>query len=239
MDVFLPAPLLSQLVEDWEDYPDEQLVQVVGEAIEGAYSYFMWLMAVREHQCRLVVVQYRQQTPDGSGEEMYPHHQIGELYTLSGIHPEMAVAGAADLVEQSEDGITFALPLHDEVEAQIKAVADQFDLSEEDADVLVVAMLILQAEHDMYLEELDDQVFYLASRGLELQSDALLASDFGDWAIRLIGVIDEPGTTAMTEIYAEQPDEIKQPVPLFCQYVMDEGEEELDSSPAPSGKHLN
>ncbi len=236
MNIFIPSAMLTHFVENWEDLEDETLLQIVGERIESAYFYFMWLMAVRQTGCRLVIVQYA----DQSLKEVYPHHQIGDLFILSCMHPERAIAEAMDLETEGDDGIGFVLPFSPEIEGHIYDIAKQFDLeTEEDTEILMTAMLMIQAAHETYLEELDENMFYVATRGTEEGIDALLADEHGDWAVKMMGIIDENGTSAMNKIYAEKPKDAKKDVPVFFQYDIDEEEAVIEDMPRPTSRTVN
>lgn len=223
MHVFLPHSLLTEFIENYapfedaEDFSDD-LLNNVGELIEDAFLYFMWQMAVREHNCRLVVVQYA----DQNGKEIYPHKQIGDLHSLASMHQEAAIEEALQIFNDNDEGVTIDMPFNKETEHYFKDISAAFDITSEDTDILIGAMLLLQRGHEEYLADLDQDMFYIATRGLEKDIDDLLASEHGDWAAKMMGVIDFEGTTATTEIYAEQADGEKN-VPLFCQYSV-EGE---------------
>jgi hypothetical protein len=188
----------------------------VGEAMEHAYFHLRWLLAVRQHRCRLVVVQLR----DARGHELAPHYQIGDLFTLSGWHPERALMEARELIADSSDGLSFDLPVDAEMLADWQELIDTFELGDETDDgeggplpLLASAMVLLDHAHDNYVDELGDG-FYIATRGLERDLDSLTASDFGRWSGETMQVIDTPATTAMPQIYAVVPPDMTTPVPV-------------------------
>lgn len=221
-EVFLPARVLESCLKGWEEADDDKLSQAVGEAMEHAYWHWRWLMAVRAHRCRLVVVQLR----DARGEELMPHYQIGELFTLSGWHPERALVEAQSLLNESGDGLTFDLPVDGEMLEEWAELAEAFDLDDENAmETLATAMVLLDEAHDGYVEELGDD-FYVATRGLERDIDALVADDFGRWSAETMQVVDRHATVAMAQIFPEVPEGMTTPVPVVYQPDIPEEDEQ-------------
>ncbi len=229
-EIFLPSKVLELCLKNWDEAEDEALSRAVGEAMEHAYFHLRWLMAVRQHRCRLVVVQLR----DARGQELAPHYQIGDLFTLSGWHPERALLEARELIADSGDGLTFDLPVDDEMLADWQELIDMFDLADDDDDaetgpmaLLASAMVLLDQAHDAYVDELGDD-FYVATRGLEKDVDALVATEFGRWSAETMQVMDTPATTAMAQIFAVVPDGMTTPVPVVFQPEGGVGDEDAD-----------
>lgn len=218
-EVFLPAKVLEACLKGWEEAEDDKLSMAVGEAMEHAYWHWKWLMAVRTHKCRLVVVQLR----DARGDELMPHYQIGELFTLSGWHPERALVEAQTLLNEAGDGLTFDLPVDEEMLDEWKELGEAVGLDDDNAlEVLATAMVLLDEAHDAYVEELGEN-FYVATRGLERDLDALLADDFGKWSAETMQVVDRMSTVAMAQIYTEvQPGEGAVPLVYQPEVVEDE-----------------
>lgn len=221
-EVFLPARVLDACLKGWEEAEDEELSRAVGEAMEHAYWHWRWLMAVRAHKCRLVVVQLR----DARGVELMPHYQIGELFTLSQWHPERALIEAQTLLAESGDGLTFDLPVDREMLAEWGELGRAFELDEDSAlEILGSAMVLLDQAHDAYVQELGED-FYVATRGVERDMDALIEDEFGRWSAETMQIIDRPGTAAMVQIFPEVPDEMTMAVPVV--YLPNVEEDEAD-----------
>lgn len=224
-EVFLPARVLDACLKGWEEAEDNALARAVGEAMEHAYWHWRWLMAVRQYRCRLVVVQVR----DARGEEMMPHYQIGELFTLSGWHPERALAEAQTEIAESGDGLSFDLPVDHEMMAEWNSIARSFDLDEESAmEVLGSAMVLLDSAHDAYVEELGEN-FYIASRGIERDLDNLIGDEYGRWSAETMQIVDKTSTLAMAQIFPEVPEGMTTDVPLvYLPDVVEADEDEDD-----------
>lgn len=227
-EVFLPAKVLDACLKGWEEADDALLARAVGEAMEHAYWHWRWLMAVRSKHCRLVVVQVR----DARGEELMPHYQIGELFTLSGWHPERALAEAQTLLAESGDGLSFDLPVDSEMLAEWGEIARRFDLEEDSAlEVLGSAMVLLDQAHDTYVEELGEN-FYIATRGIERDLDNLIGDEYGRWSAETMQIVDKASTVQMAQIFPEVPDGMATPVPLvYLPDVIDEGDDETVENP--------
>lgn len=236
MDIFLPTEILDKLFDNWDEAPEDQFAEAIAETVEHCWFYFQWIMAVREHDCRLVVVQYAEDGADGTaGSEKYPHHQIGELFTLSGMHPEKAMVDAQTMCRDGEDGVTFSMPFSAEIEAQIGHLAAAFDILADEPDQLLVGMLLLEMAHEDYLADMNEGMFYIATRGLENDVDTLLLSEHGDWTAHMMAVLDSSDTVSDTEIYATKDDApSEKKVPLFCQF---QAEDEGDT-PEGSVRHM-
>lgn len=218
-EVFLPARVLEACMAEWEDAEDEELSRAVGEAMEHAYWHWRWVLALRQHKCRLVVVQLR----DVQGAELNPHYQIGELFTLSGWHPERALVEATALLNESGDGLTFDLPVDPAMLAEWQELARQFEIDEDSAlETMACAMVLLDEAHDRYVEELGDG-FYVATRGLEADIDALVADDFGRWSAETMQVVDQVGTAGMAQVFHEVREGMPT-VPVVYQPQVLEGE---------------
>ncbi len=222
-EVFLPARVLEMCLKNWEDAEDAALARAVGEAMEHAYWHWRWIMAVRQKKCRLVVVQVR----DARGEEMMPHYQIGELFTLSGWHPERAVAEAQTELAESGDGLTFDLPVDPEMMAEWGDLARAFDLDADTAlELLGCAMVLLDNAHDAYVDELGDN-FYVATRGMERDLDALIDDEYGRWSAETMQVVDKTATVGMAQIFPEVPEGMTTPVPVvYLPEIIEEAEDE-------------
>lgn len=227
-EVFIPARVLDICLTNWDDADDGVLARAVGEAMEHAYWHWRWLMAVRAKKCRLVVVQVR----DARGEEMMPHYQIGELSTLSGWHPERAIAEAQTELAESGDGLTFDLPVDAEMMAEWGEIARSFDVDEDSAmELLGAAMVLLDHAHDAYVEELGEN-FYIATRGVERDLDALIADEYGRWSAETMQIVDKTSTVGMAQIFPEVPEGMKTAVPVvYLPEIIEEAEddEELDN----------
>ena len=175
-------------------------------------------------------MQYAEEGSDGTkGSEKYPHHQIGELFTLSAMHPEKAMAEEQNMCRDGEDGVTFSMPFSQEIEAQIEHLAAAFDIAVDEPDQLMTGMLLLEMAHEDYLAEMNENMFYIATRGLEPDVDTLLLSEHGDWTAHMMAVLDSDTTVSQTEIYAtvdDAPEENGKPlkVPLFCQFQAEDEE---------------
>ena len=220
-EVFLPAQVLDICLSNWEEAEDEVLAKAVGEAMEHAYWHWRWLMAIRAHKCRLVVVQLR----DARGEDMMPHYQLGDLFTLSQWHPERALAEAQTLLAESGDGLTFDLPVDPEMMEEWGDLAQAFEVDDENAlELLGAAMVLLDHAHDTYVEELGED-FYVATRGLERDLDALISDEFGRWSAETMQIVDTHATLNMAQVYPVPPKD-KKPVPLVYQpEIVDEEEQ--------------
>jgi hypothetical protein len=222
-EVFIPARVLEACMKGWEEADDMVLSRAVGEAMEHAYWHWRWIMAVRQYHCRLVVVQVR----DARGVELMPHYQIGELFTLSGWHPERALVEAQTLLAESGDGLSFDLPVDHEMMAEWNEIARAFDLDEDSAmEVLGCAMVLLDQAHDQYVEELGEN-FYIASRGIERDLDHLIADDYGRWSAETMQIVDKTSTVGMAQVFPEVPEGMKTAVPLV--YLPDVIEEADDN----------
>lgn len=218
----MPAKVLDACLKGWEEADDEALSRAVGEAMEHAYWHWRWLMAVRQHKCRLVVVQLR----DARGMEMMPHYQLGDLFTLSQWHPERALVEAQTLLAESGDGLTFDLPVDPEMLREWGELGEAFDLESDGAlEILGSAMVLLDQAHDDYVEELGED-FYIATRGMERELDALIADEFGRWSAETMQIVDRHATVAMAQVFPEVPEGMTTPVPIVYQPEIIEGEEE-------------
>lgn len=224
-EVFLPARVLDACLKGWEEADDMQLAKAVGEAMEHAYWHWRWLMAVRQYRCRLVVVQVR----DARGVELMPHYQIGELFTLSGWHPERALAEAQTELAESGDGLSFDLPVDHEMMAEWGEIARAFEIDDDGAmEVLGSAMVLLDQAHDAYVEDLGEN-FYIATRGLERDLDSMIADDYGRWSAETMQIVDKTSTVAMTQIFPEVPEGMTTAVPLvYLPEVIEEAEDDRD-----------
>ena len=229
-EVFLPSKVLELCLKDWDDAPDEELSQAVGETMEHAYLHLRWLLAVRRHRCRLVVVQLK----NPQGAELYPHYQLGDLFTLSGWHPERALEEARELLNDSGDGLTFDLPVDDEMLADWAELAREMGIEDDPTDtdapntleLLGTAMVLLDDAHDTYVEELGDD-FYIATRGLERTMDTLLEDDFGRWSAETVQIIDSAASVGMAQVYlADDSKMAAAPVPRAYQPEVTEDEED-------------
>lgn len=221
-EVFIPAKVLDACLKGWEEADDLVLARAVGEAMEHAYWHWRWLMAVRLQRCRLVVVQVR----DARGVELMPHYQIGELFTLSGWHPERALVEAQTLLAQSGDGLSFDLPVDNDMLEEWGEIAEVFDLEDDSAlEVLGCAMVLLDQAHDAYVEELGEN-FYIATRGIERDLDALIADEYGRWSAETMQIVDKTSTVAMTQVFPEVPEGLKTAVPIvYLPDIIDEAED--------------
>lgn len=226
-EVFLPAKVLELCLEDWDDASDEQLAQAVGETMEHAYVHLRWLLAIRQHRCRLVVVQLR----NPHGTELNPHYQLGELSTLSGWHPERAIEEARELLNDSGDGLTFDLPIEDDTLREWEELAQALGL-EESADrdepqvmeILASAMVLLDDAHDDYVSELGDD-FYIAVRGLERSLERLETDPFGRWSVEAMQIEDTSNTVAMAQVYPDPTPAQEGKVPTVYQPDFEEENE--------------
>jgi len=187
-------------------------------------------MAVRHYQCRLVVVQHR----DAAGEEMMPHYQLGELNTLSGWHPERALAEAATLTQESGDGLTFDLPVDDDWMAEWQEISGAFDMDDvadgdevNELELLTTAMLLLDKAHDDYVNDLGDD-FYVATRGPEHLLNNLMDDPYGRWSTDTMQIVDRDGSAVQVHIFTEQPEGITTPVPLVYQPEVGDDDEDGD-----------
>jgi hypothetical protein len=154
-EVFLPAKVLELCLEDWDDAGDDALSQAVGETMEHAFLHLRWLLAIREFRCRLVVVQLK----NPQGAELNPHYQLGDLITLSGWHPERALEEARELIAESGDGLTFDLPVDDEMLKDWAELAETLGIEAPESrddpnelELLASAMVLLDAAHDDYVD---------------------------------------------------------------------------------------
>jgi hypothetical protein len=228
-EVFLPAKVLELCLDDWDDAGDEALSQAVGETMEHAFLHLRWLLAIREFRCRLVVVQLK----NPQGAELNPHYQLGDLITLSGWHPERALEEARELIAESGDGLTFDLPVDDEMLKDWAELAESLGIEAPESrddpnelELLASAMVLLDAAHDDYVQDLGED-FYIATRGAARAVDALCASPFGEWSAETMQVIDpNPSTAAQTQLYPDPPSALEGKVPVVYQpSVMPEEEE--------------
>lgn len=228
-EVFLPAKVLELCLEDWDDAPDDQLARAVGETMEHAYVHLRWLLAVRQHRCRVVVVQLR----NPQGTELNPHYQLGELSTLSGWHPERAVEEARELLNDSGDGLTFDLPIEDDTLrewdelAKLLGIEDSADADEPQVlEILASAMVLLDDAHADYVDDLGED-FYIATRGLERSLERLENDPFGRWSADAMQVEDTAATVAMAQVYPDPSPELEGKVPVVYQPSgEDEGDDE-------------
>jgi hypothetical protein len=214
-EIYMPARVLAACMPDWDSADDGDLSQAVGDALEHAWWHWRWLLAIREHKCRLVVVQLR----DGQGHELYPHYQIGDMFTLSQWHPERAVADAQVLLASSGDGLSFDLPLEADLVAELEKLGAKLGVDSDEGvlDVVISAMLLLDEAHDKYVEELGDD-FYIATRGIERDLDRLLDSPDGRWSNDTMQIIDTRATITMNQIYTENENgETPENVPVVYQ----------------------
>lgn len=222
-EVFLPAKVLESCLPNWETAEDDELARAVGEAMDHAYWHWRWVLAVRAHKCRLVVVQGR----DAKGEDMHPHYQIGDLFTLSEWHPERAIAEGNTLLAEAGDGLTFDLPVDEAMLNDWYELAGEFDLEEDTAlEVLATAMVLMDEAHDVYVEELGDD-FYVATRGLERDLQLLVAEEAGQWSLSTPRIVDRFATVASVHVFMEPSADPKKPVPVvIAPEDMDEEESE-------------
>jgi hypothetical protein len=225
-EVFLPARVLDACLKGWDEAADEVLSRAVGEAMEHAYWHWRWIMAVRQYHCRLVVVQLR----DPRGEELMPHYQLGDLFTLSGWHPERALVEAQTLLSESGDGLSFDLPVDPEMMTDWKRLAAQFDIEDDNVmEILGSAMVLLDQAHDQYVEELGE-AFYVATRGLERDLDKLIADDFGRWSAETMQIVDTLKTVNMAQVFPEVPEGMTTPVPVVYQPDIEDDEDDEDEA---------
>ncbi len=219
-EVFLPSKILELCLEGWEDATDDALSQAVGETMEHAFLHLRWLLAIRQHRCRLVVVQLK----NPQGEELNPHYQLGDLITLSGWHPERALEEARELVAESGDGLTFDLPVDDEMLQDWAELAESLGIEApagpdepNELELLAAAMVLLDAAHDDYVQDLGED-FYIATRGIARAVDALCADPFGEWSAETMQIIDpNQTTTAQTQLYPDPPTALEGKVPVVYQ----------------------
>jgi hypothetical protein len=220
-EVFLPARILDLCLEDWDNAADEELGQAVGEAMEHAYTHLHWLLAIRRHRCRLVVVQLR----DAQGTDMNPHYQLGDLFTLSGWHPERALEEARELLADSGDGLTFDLPVNDDMlqdwyelaeDLELEPPADASDDAPSAIELLAAAMMLLDAAHEEYAAELGDG-FYIATRGTASSLQALEHDPFGHWSAETMQVLETPASIGMAQLFPNPPEELSGKVPHVLQ----------------------
>ena len=188
MDLFVPLDLLDQTFENWDDADEEQVTTALMDWVENAFAYTAWVLQVRAHHCRLVVVQ----ALDADATPLAVHRQLGDVFTLANMSPEFAIEKAAALYDDEEaDGLVFDVPLPDDVNQKLVQFAEAFELDPEETDVVLTAMLLLQTAHELYLESLDDQQFYVALRGFENDIKTLMTRpDSAEWAVRLPVVTD-------------------------------------------------
>jgi hypothetical protein len=234
-EIYMPARVLAACLPEWDGADDADLSQAVGDALEHAWWHWRWLLAVREYKCRLVVVQLK----DGQGRELYPHYQIGDMFTLSQWHPERAVADAQVLLASSGDGLSFDLPLEPDLIDELEKLGGQLgvDADEGVLDVVISAMLLLDEAHDKYVEELGDD-FYIATRGIERDLDRLLDTLDGRWSNDTMQIIDSRATVAMNQIYTEnEQGEVPENVPVVYQPAsMGTGAAHADDLPPEGGE---
>ncbi len=234
-EVFLPAKVLELCLEGWDDAADEELSQAVGETMEHAFLHLRWLLAIRQHRCRLVVVQLK----NPQGEELNPHYQLGDLITLSAWHPERALEEARELVAESGDGLTFDLPVDDDMLADWDALAATLGVEAQDnleepspLELMASAMVLLDAAHDDYVQDLGEN-FYIATRGSARAMDTLCADPFGHWSAETMQVIDpNPGTSTQTQLFPDPPTALEGKVPVVYQPTVTPDEDEEESQNA-------
>ena len=223
-EVFLPAEVLDACLENWDSAEDEALAKAVGEAMEHAYWHWRWVLAVRANRCRLIVVQGR----DAVGKDMDVHYQLGDLFTLSGWHPERAMIEAQKLLAEAGDGLTFDLPVDADRLEEWGKLAEAHELEGEGAlEILSTAMVLMDAAHDDYVAELGEN-FYIASRGQERDLRLLTQEEAGQWSLSTVQVVDKHATVNDVHIHMEPSEDAKKPVPVaFAPVVDDEDKEEL------------
>lgn len=223
-EVFLPAQVLESCLPNWETAEDDELARAVGEAMDHAYWHWRWVLAVRAHKCRLVVVQGR----DANGEDMHPHYQLGDLFTLSEWHPERAVSDAQGLLAEAGDGLTFDLPVDEAMLEDWYELAAEFELEEDTAlEVLATAMVLMDEAHDAYVEDLGDD-FYVATRGLERDLQLLVAEEAGQWSLSTPRIVDRLATVSSVHVFMEASADPKKPVPVVIapEDIDEEGDED-------------
>lgn len=209
-EVFLPSEVLDACLDNWDSADDDVLAKAVGEGMEHAYWHWRWVMAVRAHKCRLVVVQGR----DAAGADMDVHYQLGDLFTLSGWHPERAMIEAQKLLAEAGDGLTFDLPVDTEMLEEWDKLAKAHELDDEDAlEILATAMVLMDSAHDTYVAELGEN-FYIASRGLERDLRMLTLEEAGQWSLSTVQIMDKPTTVNEVHIHLTPSSDPKRPVPL-------------------------
>lgn len=209
-EVFLPDKVLKWCLDDWESAEDEQLAKAVGEGMEHAYWHWRWVMAIRAHKCRLVVVQAR----DVGGKNLNPHYQLGDLLTLSGWHPARAIEEARTLLNEAGDGLTFDLPVDGDMMDEWGGIAKEFELDDESwLEVLATAMVLMDDAHDQYVQELGDD-FYIATRGLERDLHILSHEEAGQWSNATVRVVDKTATVNDVHIYMKSAPDSKKAVPI-------------------------
>ncbi|MCP5405511.1 MAG: hypothetical protein H6922_04745 [Pseudomonadaceae bacterium] len=218
-EVFLPDVVLKHCLPEWETAEDEVLSQAVGEAMEHAYWHWRWVMAIREHRCRLVVVQ----ASDADGKEMDVHYQLGDLFTLSGWHPERALVEAQGLLAEASDGLSFDLPVDAEMLAEWDQLAAVHDIEEENKlEVMASAMVLMDAAHDDYVEDLGPD-FYIATRGLERDVRLLTGEEAGQWSLSTPTIIDRVATVNDVHVHTEPSGDPRKPVAVvYAPEVEDE-----------------
>lgn len=221
-EVFLPAEVLAHCLEDWETADDAALAKAVGEAMEHAYWHWRWVAAIRQHRCRLVVVQGR----DADNAEMDVHYQLGDLFTLSGWHPERALVDAQALLAEAGDGLSFDLPVDDDMLAEWDQLAAAHDLDDENAmEVMATAMVLMDAAHDSYVEDLGED-FYIATRGLERDLNLLTGEEAGQWSRSTVQIVDRVATVNDAHIHLTPSADPRKPVPVAMAPEEDDEEED-------------
>lgn len=223
-EVFLPAEVLNECLEAWDTATDEELAKAVGEAMEHAYWHWRWVLAVRAHRCRLVVIQGR----DADGTDMAVHYQLGDLFTLSGWHPERAMVEAQKLLSEAGDGLTFDLPVDGDMLEEWTKLAEAHDLEDDNAlEVLATAMVLMDAAHDNYVEELGEN-FYIATRGMERDLRLLTHEEAGQWSLSTVQVVDKLATVNEAYIHLTPSADANKPVPVAYAPVEDENDDKED-----------
>ncbi|MFZ2587932.1 MAG: hypothetical protein WAZ18_07445 [Alphaproteobacteria bacterium] len=222
-EVFLPAEVLDACLDNWDTADDEALAKAVGESMEHAYWHWRWVLAVRAHRCRLVVVQGR----DAAGKDMDVHYQLGDVFTLSGWHPERAMVEAQKMLSESGDGLTFDLPVDADMLDEWNKLAATHELEADNAlEILATAMVLMDAAHDEYVAELGES-FYIATRGQERDLRLLVQEEAGQWSLSTVQVMDKVGTVNDVHIHMTPSDDARKPVPVAFAPVEDPDAEEL------------
>lgn len=221
-EVFLPAEVLAHCLPDWETADDAVLAKAVGDAMEHAYWHWRWVAAIRQHRCRLVVVQGR----DADGNEMDVHYQLGDLFTLSGWHPERALIEAQTLLAETGDGLSFDLPVDDDMLAEWDQLAAAHELDDENAmETMATAMVLMDAAHDDYVEELGED-FYIATRGMERDLNLLTGEEAGQWSLSTVQIVDRVATVNDVHIHLTPSGDPRKPVPVALAPEVEEDEDD-------------
>jgi len=137
------------------------------------------------------------------------------------------VAEAQTELAESGDGLTFDLPVDPEMMAEWGDLARAFDLDADTAlELLGCAMVLLDNAHDAYVDELGDN-FYVATRGMERDLDALIDDEYGRWSAETMQVVDKTATVGMAQIFPEVPEGMTTPVPVvYLPEIIEEAEDE-------------